>query len=181
MQKFKVISAQFVSEDCIVCGTKNPVSMHAHFYNLENELLYACMQTLPEHQSYPGRTHGGVASAIIDEMVGRSVNSKLLRALGREDVIYGTTMNLSVKYRKPLPYGEPLYAVARCDKENSRFMEGQAYLYTMDGTLCVEGNARYIKLAPELIDENAITEKSWFEDPVQVPDFVEIPRCCTIL
>lgn len=177
MTKYKVINSQNVSSQCIVCGEDNPFSLRGHFYNLENGDLYAILNPLSEHQSYPGRLHGGVAGAIIDEVGGRVVNAKPARAKGEEALVFGVTMDLKVRYRKPTPYGEPLYCIAHEMRETSRFMEAQAYIYTMDGKLCVEGWVRYIQASQDEIQGGAgdLDEKDWHPDPLPAPEFVEIP------
>ena len=51
------------------------------------------------HQSYPGRLHGGIASTILDEAIGRAI-------LMKDDNIWGVTLELNVKFKKPVPYDE---------------------------------------------------------------------------
>lgn len=65
-----------------------------------------------EHQSYPGRLHGGVASAILDETIGRAI-------LNLYDVeIWGVTIELNVKFKKPIPLNQELKVVGRITSEN---------------------------------------------------------------
>lgn len=177
MTQYKVISSQNISSQCIICGDENPLSLHGHFYNLENGDVYSVLYPQEHHQSYPGRLHGGIAGAIIDEVGGRVVNASLPRATGEEPLIFGVTMDLKVRYRKPTPYGEPLYCISHKMKETGLFMDAQAYIYTMDGDLCAEGKVRYIKASQDEIQggQGDLAEKDWHPDPEPAPDFVEIP------
>ena len=67
-----VTGVQNVSRMCMVCGRDNPWSLKARFYELEGGELLGLFQPLEEHQSYPGRLHGGIASAVLDETIGRA-------------------------------------------------------------------------------------------------------------
>ena len=174
--EYKVVSAQYVSSMCAVCGRDNAWGFKGRFFNLENGDLYAVLNPLPEHQSYPGRVHGGVLCSILDECVGRAINSAPAIARGEEEALWGVTMHMSTKYRKPTPYDNgPLYCVTRITKKSSKFFDGIGYLYTQDGTLCIEGSARYLALPVEKIAEGGLHDEDWFPDPDPVPAAVEIP------
>ena len=96
-KKMKVISKQRNSKMCIICGLDNKYGLKAPFYNMEDGSVMTKFQYSEEHQSYPGRVHGGLITAMLDEMG--------LRALwaykeGNEEE-FGVTMSLDTKYRKP--------------------------------------------------------------------------------
>ena len=174
--EYKVVSAQNISRMCAVCGKDNEWGLHGRFFNLENGDLYAILNPKPEHQSYPGRVHGGVLGSIIDECVGRAVNSSPAIARGEEEARWGVTLNMTTKYRKPTPYEDgPLDCITRITKCSSKFFEGTGYLYSADGTLCMEGTARYLFLSMDQISEGGFGETEWFADPDPVPTTVEIP------
>jgi acyl-coenzyme A thioesterase PaaI-like protein len=68
-----VLNAQNVSRNCLVCGVDNALGLQARFYELEGGELLGVFSPREEHQSYPGRLHGGIASTILDETVGRAI------------------------------------------------------------------------------------------------------------
>ena len=70
----KVVGAQNVSRMCLVCGRDNDSSLKARFYELEDGELLGVFTPLTEHQGYPGRLHGGMASTLLDETMGRAIN-----------------------------------------------------------------------------------------------------------
>ena len=55
------------SKMCFVCGLKNVAGLHSFFYELDNDELLAIFKPEEAHQGYPGRLHGGIATAILDE------------------------------------------------------------------------------------------------------------------
>ena len=66
-----VKGAQNVSRMCIVCGVENRFGLRGRFYTVDGGELVGVFQPQVEHQGYPGRMHGGMVSAILDETIGR--------------------------------------------------------------------------------------------------------------
>jgi uncharacterized protein (TIGR00369 family) len=95
-----ITGKQHNSKLCFVCGLKNNFGIKAHFYITKEEELIAIFTPSEEHQSYPGRLHGGIASAILDETIGRAILNKY------ETEVWGVTIELNVKYKKPVPLDE---------------------------------------------------------------------------
>ena len=94
----KVVSKQRNSRMCAICGLDNEYGVKAAFYNMEDRSVMTKFQYKNQHQSFPGRVHGGLITAMLDEMG--------LRALWAEEGnenTYGVTMDLNTKYRKPTP------------------------------------------------------------------------------
>ena len=117
------------------------------------------------HQSYPGRLHGGIAACILDETIGRAVQ------IGDPD-IWGVTVELSLSYKKPVPYGVELKAVGRITKENRLLFEGEGEIYTPDGQVAVSAKGKYVKMTIDKISE-AFDPDSWkvyfdIDDPLTI-------------
>ena len=75
-KKMKVISKQRNSKMCIICGLDNKYGLKAPFYNMEDGSVMTKFQYSEEHQSYPGRVHGGLITAMLDEMGLRALWAK---------------------------------------------------------------------------------------------------------
>ncbi len=164
----EVTSAQNISSMCLVCGADNPLGLHGHFYNLENGEVLCVFTARPEHQSYPGRVHGGIISAILDETIGRACN------IASGETVWGVTMELAVKYRKPVPYGVPLHCIGRVDKVGSRTFEGSGDILDEEGVVLAQGKAIYAKAPVSEISPSTMTNEEWYPDPDEYPDHVEI-------
>jgi len=155
------------SRMCFVCGLKNPAGLRASFYELEGGELLAVFQPREEHQSYPGRLHGGVASAILDETIGRAI---MIRSKGEA---WGVTVELTVRMKKPLPLRAPVKVVGRIVKEGSRIFEGSGEILCPDGSVAVEARGKYIRMPLEKIADFDREEQEWRitphrNDPVEV-------------
>ena len=47
------------SRMCVICGMDNPFGLQAPFYVMEDDSVMTLFRYRQEHQSYPGRVHGG--------------------------------------------------------------------------------------------------------------------------
>jgi len=99
---------------CFVCGEKNDFGLQAKFFETETKELVALITPSEEHQGYPGRMHGGIAASILDETIARAINN------GKEEQLWGVTLELKTKYRKSVPLGQELKVVGRVTNEGSR-------------------------------------------------------------
>jgi acyl-coenzyme A thioesterase PaaI-like protein len=127
----------------------------------------AVFQASEEHQSYPGRVHGGIATAILDETIGRAIRMK-------SDDFWGVTISFSTRFRHPVPTEEKLRVIGRIDHIGNRFFEGSGEILLKDGTVAVEGKGKFIKLPLEKIADFDEEEQEWRVAPSPSdPEYVE--------
>jgi uncharacterized protein (TIGR00369 family) len=153
--KHKVLAKQENSRMCFVCGLRNPAGLHAAFYELDNGDLMASFTARDEHQSYPGRLHGGISATILDETIGRAI---LIRSKGE---VWGVTVEFTIRFKKPVPTDRPVRVVGRIVKEGSRIFEGTGEILLEDGSVAVEGQGRYIKMPIEKIADFDLDAQEW--------------------
>lgn len=143
----KVTRKQYTTKHCFVCGEHNVAGIKVRFYETENNEVAGVFTADPlKHASYPGRVHGGVISAILDETVGRAVEME-------EPGTFGVTMELTVRYRKPVPVGVELICKGRLTQNRSRMFIGEGEIYLPDGTVAATGKAIYLRLTMDQITE----------------------------
>ena len=152
----KVIKRQKNSKNCIICGLDNELGIKAPFYEMEDGTVCTLFKFKPEHQSYPGRVHGGVITAMLDELAGRaywiiSPNS------------YAVTTSLETKFRKPVPYDTQLKGIGKITKDTSRAFEAIATIYSMDGEVLASATMKYLKLAGEQISDCNVDDEMCYE------------------
>lgn len=151
---YKVIRKQPNSKMCFVCGLKNKIGLKASFFELDSNELVATFTPCEEHQSYPGRLHGGVASAILDETMGRII------LYGTEDM-WGVTVELNIKYRRPIPLNEELRVIGRLKCESGQLFEATGEIYLANGECAVTGEGKYLKMPLSKIADFDFTENEW--------------------
>jgi acyl-coenzyme A thioesterase PaaI-like protein len=131
------------SDYCFLCGLHNPIGLKLTFYNEAQDCVSARFCPAPEHQGYPGVLHGGITCALLDETIGR--------ILVQHDA-WGMTVDLAVRYHKPIPIGETLIVVGELTRLRSRMMEGRGETRLADGTVAASAEARYILLSEAQVE-----------------------------
>jgi acyl-coenzyme A thioesterase PaaI-like protein len=169
--KYAVLKKQNNSKMCFVCGLQNDLGLHASFFETGANELVALIKPSEHHQSYPGRMHGGVAAAILDETIGRAI------ANGKAGQVWGVTLELTTKFRKPIPLDQELRIVGRVLNEGPRFFEGTGEIVLENGDIAVSAAGKYLKVPFDKITDSPMDESEWFyhknaEDPeeVEIPD-----------
>jgi len=162
-----VRAAQNVSRMCLVCGVENQAGLKGRFFVLDSGELAGVFRAGQEHQSYPGRLHGGVISAILDETIGRVINIS-------ETETWGVTIEFTVKFRKPVPLDCEVKAVGRITRDSTRAFEGTGEIVLSDGSIAAEGWGRYLKMPIERIAEVEFVESEWFPDDLPLPPAIDL-------
>ena len=165
--KHKIIRKQNNSAMCMVCGVENKFTLNSRFYELENRELAVAFRVCDWHQSYPERVHGGILAAVLDELIGRSLCIE-------EPGMWGVTVELSIKYKKPVPTESDLKAVARITKNSRKLFEGTGELLLPDGSVAASAWGKYMKLPIEKISGKEFSENEWFLLDERDPEEFEI-------
>ena len=118
------------------------------FYNMEDGSVMTKFKYRKEHQSYPGRVHGGLITAMLDEMGLRALWTK-----EGNDEQMGVTMSLDTKYRKPVPYDTELIGRGVVIKNNKKFLVVESEILDLEGNVLANGTIKYIKLDANKIKE----------------------------
>ncbi|MBO3443605.1 PaaI family thioesterase [Clostridium sp. CCUG 7971] len=166
MLKYKVVKKQNNSKRCIVCGLDNELGLKASFYELESNELVAICNTKDGHQSYPGRVHGGMSAALLDETIGRAVSIS-------DDTIWGVTVSLELKYKKPVPTDCEIKIVGRITKENRKLFEGSGEIILPNGEVAVTATGKYMKMPIDKIADDSFNDDEWFEEKSDL-EYIEI-------
>jgi uncharacterized protein (TIGR00369 family) len=140
------------SRMCFVCGMENPIGLKAFFYEDDDGRVIVKYTPREEHQGYPGFVHGGIISALMDEVIGRVVTSL---------DIWAVTAKLELKFRKPVPWGEELTIIGEMIRLRSRSFEAKGELRLADGTVAVEGYGIYVRLPDEEIERQRAALDFW--------------------
>lgn len=155
----RVTAKQPNSRMCMVCGLQNPFGLQGSYYELENGDLVCVFTPRDQHQSYPGRMHGGITAAVLDETIGRAILNKY------GEMVWGVTVDFTVRYRKPVPLGVELRAVGRITIDQGRLFEGTGELLLPDGTVAAEASGKYMKMPIEKIADFDVDAQEWKVTP----------------
>ncbi len=168
--KKHVVKKHHAGRDCFVCGVKNPFGLHTDFYELDDGTLAARVTPGVYHQSYPGRVHGGISTALLDETIGRAINVS-------EPDTWAVTVEINTRFKKPVPYDAELTVVGRILENNRRLFTGEGEIILADGTVAVTATAKYMKLKISDIADFDSDGEDWqcyhYDND---PDEIELPE-----
>ncbi|MGA3285806.1 MAG: PaaI family thioesterase [Bacteroidota bacterium] len=154
--KHRVIGKQQNSKTCFLCGLKNPFGLKGEFFELENNELVCIFKPSNEHQSYPGRLHGGITTAVLDETIGRAIMMK-----NANEEVWGVTIEFTTRFKKQIPLNEELRVVGRITNDTNRTFEGTGELLLANGEVAATGYGKYLRMPLNKISDFDPLEQEW--------------------
>ncbi len=128
------------SDSCFVCGEQNPKGLGLRF-STDGEVVMLRANLDPLLQGYPGHVHGGIISAMLDEAMGWACSVAAHRM--------HYTVDLKIRYRRPVPAGEPIVVKARMLERDIQVAHGWGRIENGAGKLLVTGEGRFYPLSEE--------------------------------
>jgi uncharacterized protein (TIGR00369 family) len=142
------------SRDCFVCGVENTYGLALAFYE-PGPGSVTCRVRLPErYQGFPGLAHGGVLAAMLDEAAMRA-------AMAGDHARFMLTARMTIRYRKPVPVGEPLELVGQVLKQGGRVSTARAELRLPDGSVGAEAEATLVDYPDHEGDQQRLDALGW--------------------
>ena len=168
--KHRVTGKQQNSKMCFLCGLKNSFGLKGEFFELENNELVCIFKPSNEHQSYPGRLHGGITTAVLDETIGRAIMMK-----NNNEEVWGVTVEFTTRFKKQIPLNEELRVVGRITNETIRTFEGTGELLLANGEVAATGYGKYLRMPINKIADFNPLEQEWkVIKSEKDPDFFEL-------
>jgi acyl-coenzyme A thioesterase PaaI-like protein len=145
---------QPTSNHCFVCGRKNPLGLHLDFYELEPGIVQADLSVPDYFQGYPGVVHGGVLAAMLDETIGRVF-------MTGDPPRFMYTVQLSLRYRKPVPTQTPIRVIGRATRDNGKVANGEGEILGADGSVLAEAKGVYVNVPEETLASVDVEALGW--------------------
>jgi acyl-coenzyme A thioesterase PaaI-like protein len=130
---------------CFGCGKLNDFGLQMEFReNPEGDGVWARVVPAPRFEGYLGVIHGGVVTAMLDEVMAWS--------LYRDDA-WGMTAQMNVRFRKPVIVGEPVRAIGHIVAQRGRLYETRGELRReSDNVLLADATATFMRVSREQAD-----------------------------
>lgn len=128
-------------DNCYVCGQAHPRGLRIRFFADENKRVYARFHPDQTQTGYDDIVHGGVISALLDELIGWSVS------LQHDRLAY--TAEVSVRFVKALRAGRHYLASSCMGAGRGRIWEADGSICDEMGVVYAQGHGRYFLLSPE--------------------------------
>jgi uncharacterized protein (TIGR00369 family) len=125
---------------CFVCGVENPIGLRQSFYEDDEGRVVVRFRPRQEHQGYPGVLHGGIAAALLDEVLGRVIVGK---------GVWMVTARMEIRYKEMIPLDQTLTIVGETVRETRRLVEAKGELRLADGTVAATAQASYLPIPEE--------------------------------
>ena len=143
------------SSMCFVCGRDNPIGLQMKFFTDAGNCVHADYQPQDQHQGYPGVMHGGLVTAMLDELIGRTAIANALWCM---------TAKLEVRFKKPVPIGAPLKLKGAITKNTGKLIEGRGEIRLEDGSLAALAVGTFLKIPDDQLAEFQRALTAWRVD-----------------
>lgn len=128
---------QPTSQMCFVCGRENPIGFHMQFYADEDNRVHADYTPHQHQQGYPGVLHGGLVTALLDEVIGFA---------GIASDVWCMTAKLDVRFRKPIPISASLHVMGEITSRKRNLVEGHSEIRLADGSVAAEAHGTFLRI-----------------------------------
>jgi uncharacterized protein (TIGR00369 family) len=133
-----MMAEQIIQDDnCFCCGKQNSRGLQLEFnYPQKGEAETECV--IPAYfTGWKRITHGGFLAMLLDETMAHSCISQ---------GVNGVTVDIQVRYLKPVEVGERIRVFGRVARSKSRIIETEAEVRNEAHEVVAKGNARFLKM-----------------------------------
>jgi uncharacterized protein (TIGR00369 family) len=126
----------FDDGNCFACGPTNPIGMHVHFDRDGDAEGVRARVTLAEHyQGWRGIAHGGIVMALLDEAMAHAAGFAGHR---------GVTATVDVRFRKPVPIGQPIEARGWVAWQRRNVLGVEASIVDASGSVLAHAEGKFV-------------------------------------
>ena len=124
-------------DNCFCCGKQNDRGLKLEFrYPREGEAETECV--IPAYfTGWKRMTHGGFLAMLLDETMAHSCISQ---------AVNGVTVDIQVRYLKPVEVGERIRVSGRITRAKSRIIETEAEVRDEVEEVVARASARFLKM-----------------------------------
>jgi uncharacterized protein (TIGR00369 family) len=133
-----MMTEQIIRDDnCFCCGKQNSRGLQLEFrYPEKGTAETECI--IPAYfTGWRKMTHGGFLAMLLDETMAHACISR---------AVTGVTVDIQVRYLKPVEVGERIRVCGRVARVRSRIIETEADVRDEAGEVVAKGNARFLKM-----------------------------------
>lgn len=126
---------EYTYDQCFVCGVGNPYGLKLTFRYDDGASL--AETRIPAHfAGYPGVVHGGIVSALLDEIMAKAIE---------HTGVWSMTANLEVRFRNPAPTEQLLLLRGEIVKGGGKIFRTKGTITLEDGTVAAEATGVFVR------------------------------------
>lgn len=126
--------------NCFVCGDRNDYGLKVDFF-YDKGVSKAEYVAEEKFQGYKDILHGGIISALLDEVMIKAVIAKGTLVV---------TAEIQVKFIKPVKIGEKLFLEGRVTGEQKKIFTAEGTASNSKGEIVAAGKGRFFKVTEEM-------------------------------
>jgi len=128
---------------CFVCGDKNKIGLKVEFF-FDKGKAKAQYTPTPEFEGYKDILHGGILSALLDEVMIYSIIAQ---------GIITVTVQMEIRFKKPAKIGEMLFLEGWVSEDKGRILLTEGKIFKKDGTILAESKGKFFRAEGEMKKE----------------------------
>lgn len=151
---------------CFVCGVENPHGLKLRF-RIEGAEARSDFVPRPEHAGYTGWLHGGVTSAVLDEV--------MFWAAAFVSRQFQVSVELSVRYAQKVEVGQAYRLVGKLQRAQRKMCFTMGEIIDGNGQVCASATGKFFPMRPQDVTTGAA---DFYPDPATLPleDFLPPPQ-----
>ncbi len=119
---------------CFACNESITRGLKLKFWFAKEQVFSG--YTIPsEYDGYPGISHGGIVTAILDETAAWAINVLLKKI--------GFTQNFSITFLKPVKSNEPIFSVGSISSYEDDHVIIHSHIKTLNDAVLVDANSTW--------------------------------------
>lgn len=126
--------------NCFVCGDRNDYGLKVDFF-FDKGISRAEYVAEEKFQGYKDILHGGIISALLDEVMIKAVIAKGFLVV---------TVEIEVKFLKPVRIGEKLFLEGKVTGEQKKIFTAEGKVRNSKGEIVATGKGRFFKVTEEM-------------------------------
>lgn len=126
--------------DCFVCGNKNDYGLKVDFF-LDKGVSRAEYVAQAKFQGYKDLLHGGIISALLDEVMIKSVIAKGVLVV---------TAGIEVRFLKPVKIGEKLSLEGKVTGKQKKIYVAEGNITNSKGEIVATGKGKFFKVTEKM-------------------------------
>ncbi|MCK4428165.1 MAG: PaaI family thioesterase, partial [candidate division Zixibacteria bacterium] len=124
---------------CFICGDKNPFGLNVEFYQ-KNDKVVGEYIVSDHFQGYKNILHGGILSALLDEVMIKSILAQDILTL---------TCEIKVRFRKPVKIGQRLFLEGKPTENKGRILLAEGKIRNEDDEIVATAEGKFFKAEGE--------------------------------
>ncbi len=129
--------------ECFVCGDCNSNGLQAEFFEMDDGSVVSEITAGGEFQGYKNVLHGGILSAMLDEVMIKAVLAK---------GIFAVTAEMTVKFKRPVLTGQKIKFTGSITQAGRRIIRTVGEAVNDRGEVVASAVGTYIEAKGELLD-----------------------------